>query len=478
MNSDFVVLGNIIASGEVYRNTTQIVGQTVTSGSSISANVAGNLSSISEINIGSGLIGNVSGNVLYLANQTTGNVGNVSSYVSFELNGNSVGNITTLNIGSGLSGNLSSNVLTITSNVTSVANAVYANTAGVANTLSNTAIIPASQISGLPSTSLLYELNGNSVGNITTLNFSSDFSASNANGVVTISSITDNSTMLFDKLTTANVAVAYSVRRLTSKYTGALLRVQRSSDSTQLDIGYTSSGLLDVNTLLTFIGAGTGSVVTWYDQSGNGLNATSAMSHPPTFNNLQIRNGNLPTLYFSGGSQFLTTATTTIPNSGNNFSQISIIASIPVAGAKTQGGFVTYGAYTSTNMRSLTNSAAVAGSWDTDILGTSIAQQHDIPMIVNNTVPVFNTVSSIFDDIGIRMRVNDEYVGGRVVAIATSVNTAINIGSYPGNTGYGGTGTGGFINSYISEVIVLNSRMSLQDQKVFEKDRLIFAGGM
>jgi hypothetical protein len=70
-----------------------------------------------------------------------------------------------------------------------------------------------------------------------------------------------------------NAAVAYSLRRLRSGYTGSAIRVRRSSDSAEQDIGFVSN-VLDTASLLTFVGAGDGFVTTWYDQSGLGLNAT------------------------------------------------------------------------------------------------------------------------------------------------------------------------------------------------------------
>lgn len=71
-----------------------------------------------------------------------------------------------------------------------------------------------------------------------------------------------------------NAAAAYSVRRLSSTYTGALIEVRRSSDNTTQDIGYDSNGDLDTSALLSFVGAGDGFVRTWYDQSGNANNLT------------------------------------------------------------------------------------------------------------------------------------------------------------------------------------------------------------
>jgi hypothetical protein len=71
-----------------------------------------------------------------------------------------------------------------------------------------------------------------------------------------------------------NAASAYSVRKLRTAYTGSAIRVRRSSDNTEQDIGFTALGNLDTTSLTSFCGAGNGFVTTWYDQSGNGNNAT------------------------------------------------------------------------------------------------------------------------------------------------------------------------------------------------------------
>jgi hypothetical protein len=63
---------------------------------------------------------------------------------------------------------------------------------------------------------------------------------------------------------------AYSFRRLLTSYsTNKLVRLVRASDSTQTDIGFTSTGAFDTATATTFCNATTCKVVTIYDQSGN-----------------------------------------------------------------------------------------------------------------------------------------------------------------------------------------------------------------
>ena len=83
-----------------------------------------------------------------------------------------------------------------------------------------------------------------------------------------------------------SAAAAYSLRKLRTAYTGSAIRVRRSSDNAEQNIGFTSSGNLDESALTTFCGAANGFVTTWYDQSGNGLNVTqsSATKQPQIVN--------------------------------------------------------------------------------------------------------------------------------------------------------------------------------------------------
>jgi hypothetical protein len=76
--------------------------------------------------------------------------------------------------------------------------------------------------------------------------------------------------------TYTNAKVAFSLRRLSVNYTGNLITVRRDSDNTPQDIGYDSNNELDTVALLAFVGAGDGFVSVWYDQSGNGSDASQA----------------------------------------------------------------------------------------------------------------------------------------------------------------------------------------------------------
>ena len=74
-----------------------------------------------------------------------------------------------------------------------------------------------------------------------------------------------------------NAAVAYSLRRLNSYYDGPAVKVRRSVDNEEKDINFIGT-FLDTTTLETFCSGGDGFVTTWYDQSGNGYDATTTVA--------------------------------------------------------------------------------------------------------------------------------------------------------------------------------------------------------
>jgi trimeric autotransporter adhesin len=131
-------------------------------------------------------------------------------------------------------------------------------------------------------------------------------------------------------LISAVIAVAYSLRRLYASYTGAAIRVRRSSDNAQIDIGFIGEHL-DVLALLVFVGSGDGFVTIWYDQSGNGRHATqtTAANQPQIVSNgAIITEGGRPLISFDGLTQFL---------------------NLPVSGAPTQNSSL-IGVFQTTNV--------------------------------------------------------------------------------------------------------------------------------
>lgn len=121
-------------------------------------------------------------------------------------------------------------------------------------------------------------------------------------------------------------AAAYSVRRLSSTYEGALIRVREDSGDTEADIGFDANGDLDTTALLAHCGSNNGYVVTWYDQSGNSNDATqTTTSNQPQI----VSSGNIlvinskPSIKFDGSGDNLDIST---PIDGNfDFTAIHVL---------------------------------------------------------------------------------------------------------------------------------------------------------
>jgi hypothetical protein len=103
--------------------------------------------------------------------------------------------------------------------------------------------------------------------------------------------------------TYSGTQAAFGLRKLRRSYSGNCVRVRRSSDNTEQDIGFVLEAL-DTASLLSFVGANSGFVVTWYDQSGNArnLNQSTAGLQPRIVNAgvLETRNTR-PSLFFNNG---------------------------------------------------------------------------------------------------------------------------------------------------------------------------------
>jgi hypothetical protein len=86
-----------------------------------------------------------------------------------------------------------------------------------------------------------------------------------ANGVV--NNEVNTKIKILDKYNGA--AAAYSLRKLSNNYNGPAIRVRRSNDNAEQDIRFNGNGNLDESNLIAFVGANSGFVSIWYDQSGN-----------------------------------------------------------------------------------------------------------------------------------------------------------------------------------------------------------------
>ena len=187
-----------------------------------------------------------------------------------------------------------------------------------------------------------------------------------------------------------NAAAAYSVRKLRTAYTGSAIRVRRSSDNAESDIGF-SGGNLDTTSLTSFCGAGNGFVTTWYDQSGNARNATqtTAANQPQIVLSGSVINENSkPCLDWNGSNFWLRTAafspTITQPVSYFITSQVDSVSNNVICDGVVNGFGLFYRS-TSNNMTYDLGSSLLDSSVPNTQLLYSIIANTSSSLIYNNS---------------------------------------------------------------------------------------------
>ena len=111
--------------------------------------------------------------------------------------------------------------------------------------------------------------------------------------------------------TYSGAAAAYSLRLLDSTYTGFAIKVQDNVGGATQDIGFNVFGELDTTSLARYGGSNDVFVTAWYDQSGNGNNATqtSSVLRPKIYDGTTgtvVDNNGKPTLSFINDKVTLT----------------------------------------------------------------------------------------------------------------------------------------------------------------------------
>ena len=141
----------------------------------------------------------------------------------------------------------------------------------------------------------------------------------------TITTLGTNSGNLLN--TYSGAAAAYSVRKLSSTYSGPAIRIREDGGDTETDIGFDSNGRLDTAAIEAWCGANNGFVVIWYDQSGNNRNATAAADtdEPKIYNGTAVitKNGK-PAIEFDGLANHMDMPDSMLPANINNCSVFTL----------------------------------------------------------------------------------------------------------------------------------------------------------
>lgn len=233
--------------------------------------------------------------------------------------------------------------------------------------------------------------------------------------------------------TYGSAKVAYSLHQLSSTATNSC-RVRRSSDNAEQDIGFVS-GDLDTASLLSFVGAGDGFVVTMYDQSGNANDATQSAAADQRY---IVQSGTLVTYGVNGQPSTLRQ---------NQYSGLNIGTSFPQTSEHTAIGVFDH--------IGTTESQLIAGSGDPKILMVFTDEK---VRYGDTTQVIFPTAISTGEHIALSYRKSSNAIG--VYIDGTQLDTELT-GSTLNSTNYSKLwDRANNANQYASTTIVWESDLS------------------
>lgn len=240
---------------------------------------------------------------------------------------------------------------------------------------------------------------------------------------------------------------AYSFRKLRANYGGSAVRIRRASDNAEQDFGFAGGINFDSSGAASFIGGSTGFIHIWYDQSGNGKDASQATAaNQPQY--IAGAVGSFPAMDFSDAVQQGLFTATTVVMGGTKATAVCI-------------GLRHTAVPTNSRLVSFTDSAQTN---DSDNTGSAVFLQNDasgggfkgfrnsvsLGTVAGATETTFR-LEAIYDGTNYK-----PYVNGTVGTTAASTSTFASNGKV--NIGLNNmSDAGGFLKGRISEVMVWNS---------------------
>jgi PKD repeat protein len=265
-----------------------------------------------------------------------------------------------------------------------------------------------------------------------------------------------------------NAAAAYSLRKMRAAYTGSAIRVRRSSDNTEQNIGFNGSNGLDTTALLAFVGANNGFVTTFYDQSGNGydLTQTTSTEQPQIVaSGVVLLSNGLPTLKFDGTDDYLLLSTGILNNEADIYSSVvfdttattsnQIVHSSPSGTGAARGYDLRLPNTTQVQLAILTNPSSTS----TNAIGT-----------FNYSTGNANLITGVFNA-GLASDEQKIFANGTLLAQTSNAGTSIQNSGVNGGLLLGRFGTsanfGVNLNGNISELVIYTSD-KLADRTLIE----------
>lgn len=234
---------------------------------------------------------------------------------------------------------------------------------------------------------------------------------------------------------------AYSLRKLNSDYTGSAIRLRRTNDSEELDIGFDANGNLDIAACDAFYNGSNLTVKKLYDQSGNGNDVTQSTNsaQPLLYNN----NGLIP-LDGRPAMRFVGNDALPFDSTGLDIGNLSSFAVGKFSNTTGTQYLLAASGNTGGNAR-----------WQMPVLYNG-----DFNYAYGGNVSGVSTTANTNNNLhsmiaGATQADMEAFLNG------TSVGTlSLTTGIDSTTTGIGALGTGGFMNGFIQEVVVYSSDQS------------------
>jgi len=197
----------------------------------------------------------------------------------------------------------------------------------------------------------------------------------------------------------SGAAAAYSLRKLDCDYAGSAIRVRRSSDNTESDIGFTSGGDLDTSALKTFVGTSssdTGYVAKWYSQINSyDVDQSTAGYQPYIIRGGVIERQNNNVCVFFNGTKRLTRASFlhSLSLTSATLFQVTKNVADPPASDPVAGGVIMVGASDNTPSHFPYTDATIYESF-----GTTVRKAYNpAPSLTNKNLYCVTSASGDFN---------------------------------------------------------------------------------
>ena len=255
---------------------------------------------------------------------------------------------------------------------------------------------------------------------------------------------------------------AYALRRLFGAYTGAQVRLRRSTDDEETNVTFDKYGYLVDFDLTTWIGAATAYVTTWYDQSGedNDLTQTN-VTYQPKYDSRNKR-VNLNNAYMTiPGSDNVAPFSTNQPTLVQRTSMVSFKAPSNLASNNGKNvyakGLATSSRHSDTRVWWY-QAGNKLGSQHGSGLGTDPEGAYTSEEVVVYSIVEENSSSSVNATSHV-LRQNGVRQSDSVVSSSRTFDTDPN--NYPWGIGYGNGGSSQWnVDAYINEHIIFNTTLN------------------